>query len=615
MNRILIVDDSDLVSGVLTQFLEENGYEIERACNGVEGIEKAYNMIPDLIIMDVEMPIMQGYQASRLLKSRRWVKDIPILMHTSLSDDRDKYWAISCGADDFVTKDFDNLDLLLEKVRTLLDHPQYSVDAIKEEASTLTRDRIFEMIGLTLDVQLFNSTINNLLGEISHSSMRSLQDTIREIIFLLNKVCESHICILMLEYKKRPYSYARVNENVFRSDLEDFQQICLNDFYESFQGLNLEDVEKTIFSIDTRDDFEKERIDNKKISSYSCFNLMGKGGKVVGTLHLGNFSNNYYSDYITGNIRIFADGAGMVVENSLLYKEVLEMKDKIRHVFSKFVPEEIINDLVEKESDKDLMVGEKRNIVVLFSDIRAFTTISETNTPEQVVSFLNRYFDTQVAIIKKYGGNIDKFIGDAIFAIFGAPISYEDNAVRAAKASIEMIEALPTITTDGMNIPEPGFRIGIGLHEGDAIVGNIGSSTKFDYTAIGDTVNLAARLESLTKHYKREILVSEEMKDKLKDGFPLREIDFVKVKGKDIATSLFAVEFDSRLIEPEYLKEYKKAYKMYRLGNFTSALEYFTGLHKLIPEDTVVETFIGRCEEFLKTPPENWDGSLTLDFK
>ena len=615
MNRILIVDDSDLVAGVLTQFLEENGFEIDRACNGVEGIEKAYNLLPDLIIMDVEMPIMQGYQASRLLKSRRWVKDIPILMHTSLTDDRDKYWAISCGADDFITKDFDNLEILLEKVRNLVKHPEYSAEAIKEEASTLTRDRIFEMIGLTLDVQLFNSTINNLLGEIGHSSMRSLEDTIREIIFLLNKVCESNICILMLEYKKRAYSYTRVDENIYRSDLDNFEQICLNDFYENFQTLNLEDVGKTIFDIDSRDDFEKERIDNKKISSYSWFKLMGKGGKIVGSLHLGNFSNNYYSDYITDNIRVFADGAGMIVENSLLYKEVLEMKDKIRHVFSKFVPEEIINDLIEKESDKDLMVGEKRNIVVLFSDIRSFTTISETNTPEQVVSFLNRYFDTQVAIIKKYGGNIDKFIGDAIFAIFGAPISYEDNAIRAARASIEMIEALAAIDVDGMNIPGPGFRIGIGLHEGDAIVGNIGSSTKFDYTAIGDTVNLAARLEGLTKHYKREILVSEQMKKKLNDEFPLREIDFVKVKGKDIATSLFAVEFDSRLLEPEYIKEYQKAYKMYKLGNFTTALEYFNTLHKLVPEDTVVETFIGRCEEFIKNPPSEWDGSLTLDFK
>ena len=159
MKKILIVDDSDLVAGMLTQFLEEHDYEISRASNGVEGVEAAYRIIPDLIIMDVEMPLMQGYQASRLLKSRRWIRDIPILMHTSLTDDRDKYWAISCGADEFINKDFDNLDLLLSRVEQLIDHAPFNNESLAEEAENLTRDKIFEMIGMTLDVQLFNSTI------------------------------------------------------------------------------------------------------------------------------------------------------------------------------------------------------------------------------------------------------------------------------------------------------------------------------------------------------------------------------------------------------------------------------------------------------------------------
>ncbi len=615
MKKILIVDDSDLVAGMLTQFLEEHGYEISRAANGVEGVEAAYQIIPDLIIMDVEMPLMQGYQASRLLKSRRWIRDIPILMHTSLTDDRDKYWAISCGADEFINKDFDNLDLLLSRVEQLINHEPLDFEGLTEEAENLTRDKIFEMIGMTLDVQLFNSTIHNLLGEIGHSSMRSLQDTIKEILLLLKKVCESHIAVLMLEYKKRPYAYIRIEDNIFKPDMDDFEQICLNDFYESFPSLNMDMIENTVFDLENRDDFDRERLDGKKISSYSCFRLKGKGGKVVATLHLGNFSNNYFSDLIVNNINIFADGAGMIVENSLLFREVVEMKDRIRHVFSKFVPEEIINDLIDKESDKDLMVGEKRRVAILFSDIRSFTTISETNSPEHVVGFLNRYFDTQVAIIKKHGGNIDKFIGDAIFAIFGAPISYEDNAMRAALAAREMIEALPGISTEGMDIPGGSVHIGIGLHEGSVIVGNIGSSTKFDYTAIGDAVNLAARLEGLTKHYKREILVSEEVYKQIGSEFPLREVDFVKVKGKDIATSLYSVEFDKRIMDEDYLKDYYKAYKMYKLGNFTSALEYFRQLNKKIENDFIVQNFIKRCEEFEEQPPEGWNGSLALDFK
>ncbi len=128
---ILIVDDSDLVAGVLGGALAAAGYRGVRAANGADGILAAYREMPDLIIMDVEMPLMQGYQASRLLKSRRGVKEIPILMHTSLSEDKDKYWAVSCGADDFVNKDFDNLERLIETVGRLSEHAPYPVDVIR----------------------------------------------------------------------------------------------------------------------------------------------------------------------------------------------------------------------------------------------------------------------------------------------------------------------------------------------------------------------------------------------------------------------------------------------------------------------------------------------------
>lgn len=614
LKTVLIVDDSELVAGVLTGALEETGYRVIRAKNGVEGVELAYREIPDVIIMDVEMPLMQGYQASRLLKYRRGVKAIPIVMHTSLSEDKDKYWAMSSGADAFVNKDFDNLGKLCETVDKLAHHSPYDNDVIREDAAGIDHDRVFEMIGTIFDGQLFKSTILNLLGDMGRS-MGSPTETAEGILALLPKVCDTHIAVLMAKYGKDAKVYVRPSKLAVQSDMTDFLNVCFADFYEHFPSVSLDGIESQIFGEDRNPDFDKLRLDGKRMSSYFHWPLIGKGGTVVGTLHLGNFSNNYFSETISENIIVFAEGAGIILENSILFKQVSDMQEKIRHVFSKFVPSEIIDDLLERGSDEALMVGEDRSIVVLFSDIRSFTTITETNGAEAVVSFLNNHFRVMVDIIKKHGGSIDKFIGDAIFAIFGAPVSYEDNALRATRAAIEMIRAMASVDTSGLKLPETGYAIGIGLHEGKAIVGNIGSSDKFDYTAIGDTVNIASRLEGLTKHYHKRILVSEDMAKKLEREFGLREVDRVKVKGKMEATSIFSLKAAEELIPEGAAADYSKGLKLYKLGNWDTARDYFNKVLDSCPDDWLSKLFIERCDRFSVAPPENWDGSIALDFK
>lgn len=612
--KVLIIDDSDLVAGVLSQALEDAGFETLRAPNGVDGVIAAYREIPDLIIMDVEMPLMQGYQASRLLKRRRGVRDIPVIMHTSLSDDKDKYWALSSGADAFVNKDFDNLEVIVDKVGRLIGHTPLDEKTIREDGASVNREKVFEMIGAIFDGELFRSTILNILGDIGRS-IGSLRRTCGDILALLPKVCEADIGVILLKKGRIPEAYIRPVAAVFRSDVDEFIEICYPDFAEHFPQLGYQDMNRILFGVEERDDFDKLRLDQRKISSYVSFPLMGKGDAAIGSLHIGSFINNYFSDFISANIEVFARGAGMVVENSLLYNQSREMEEGIRNVFGKFVPREIIDDLVEKQSDEALLVGEKRRIVVLFSDIRSFTSISENNSAEAVVSFLNSHFTIMVDIIKKHGGSIDKFIGDAIFAIFGAPISYEDNADRAVRAAAEMIEALGDVRVEGLALPEIGYDIGIGLHEGEAIVGNIGSSEKFDYTAIGDTVNIASRLEGLTKHYHRKILLSEELYAQLDGTFPVREVDIVKVKGKLSATRLFSVEMPGDPAETEQKDLYEKGLKQYKLGNWESAVDYFTRLKEACAEDWLAGMFLERCLRFREEPPENWDGSLALDFK
>ena len=611
---ILLVDDSDLVAGVLTQFFSARGYRVVRAENGAEGIRLAYAEIPDVIIMDVEMPLIQGYQASRLLKHRRGVREIPIIMHTSRSEDRDQYWAFDSGADAFINKDFDNLETLAAKVDVLADHPPPDLSAIREDEGGVAGEALFETMGGLFDEQLFKSAVVNLLTA-AGKRIGSLSATAEGIFEVLDKVCEVHLAAILMKYGREPVAYIRPSDAVFRADVDELYRVCLNDFYRHFPDLNLEKTRQVFLNLDHRGDFNKLRIDGRRISSYTAVDIRGKGDTVVGTLHLGNLTNNYFSDTIVAQIRTFTDYAGIILENAILFNQISEMQHKIRTVFAKLVPKEIIDDLVERHSEAAFMTGEKRELAVLFSDIRSFTTISEHNSAEDVVSFLNQYFNTMVGIIKAHGGTIDKFVGDAILAIFGAPKSYEDNARRAVRAAIEMIRAASRVDLGNLVLPPDGFQIGIGIHEGPAVVGFIGSFDKLDYTVIGDTVNLASRLEGLTKYYKRPIIVSETVRERIADEIFLREVDTVKVKGKETATAIYTAELDPEPFSETFTDHYHKGLKLYKMGSWDTALEYFNACAAAVPDDPVTALFIERCKAFRDRPPSDWDGTVVMDFK
>jgi adenylate cyclase len=616
--KILIVDDSDLIVMLLQETLENDGYETIRAVNGAEGIEMAYREIPDLIIMDVEMPVMKGYQASRLLKSRRGVQDIPIIMHTSNSEDRDRMWAYSSGADTYIVKDPDNLDILLKNINELIGQSKPDRNLIENDSKEIRQDTILEMLNSLYDQQLYNSTILNLLGEVGRS-IGDLSETVEKIIGLINNICDSCIAVIMFPQKKLSNSFIYAGEDTYRSDVDKISPICLQDYIETFPDANPDNINTRMIGVDGRETFGDIRTDNKEISSYIHFPLYGNGGSPVGTIHLGSFINNYFSKHLSENIGIFARGAGIVLENALLFNQVSNMEMKIRNVFSKFVPSDIIDDMVEHQSQSSLLAGEKREVVVLFSDIRSFTTISENNKAEDVVAFLNEYFDIMVAPVTKYGGTVDKFIGDAVLALFGAPKSYEDNTLRAVKAAIEMVESLGKVQCADLRLPPAGLNMGIGIHVGELIVGNIGCKDKFDYTVIGDTVNLASRIEGLSKYYKQHIIVSDSVKKKISGDFYFRELDSVKVKGKSEATTLYTVSIENDADNKQLAgcrRNYSKALEMYKLKNWNTAIEYFSKTLEYWSDDYISGMYLERCRDFQINPPgEDWDGSEILDFK
>jgi adenylate cyclase len=213
----------------------------------------------------------------------------------------------------------------------------------------------------------------------------------------------------------------------------------------------------------------------------------------------------------------------------------------LRTTFGRYVSPQILQHILA-HPEKVELGGERRDLTVLFSDIRGFTTISEASEPEEVVEMLNEYLTRMVEILLAHGGTLDKFIGDAVMGFWNAPTADPDHARHAVACSLEMIEETARIRERWEKSGKAAIRIGIGVNTGDAVAGNIGAEQVFSYTVIGDTVNLASRLEGKNKDYGTEIIISEFTKERIGDDFELVYLDDVKVKGKEKAVRIYEVK-------------------------------------------------------------------------
>ena len=382
----------------------------------------------------------------------------------------------------------------------------------------------------------FMNTQQQLAGMKIRTS--DLTETVSLIFDRIFELVRPHIAVILINNNQQATGFIRPSEELFRQDYHDFRNFCLNDFFSYFKGLNLEDIDETFF-IDGRDDFDKINMNPQKLSSYISFPVKNRNGDVEATIHLGHLRNNYFSGRVTYLLEGFISAMAGSFYYSLRMHQLRMRKEKLLNIFSRFVPPEIIPDLVKREKDKDSRGADKREIAVLFSDIRSFTTITEQNSAQQVVDFLNRHFNVMVSIIKKHGGTIDKFIGDAIVAIFGAQEGFENRSLNAVRAAMEMIEALPGIDCSSLLLKDDKYGIGIGIHEGPAIVGNIGSEEKADYTAIGDVIGVAEELEALTKKYEGCILVSEHARNQIGGAIEMSLQDRIEL-GKDGEMEIYA---------------------------------------------------------------------------
>jgi len=317
------------------------------------------------------------------------------------------------------------------------------------------------------------------------------------------------------------------------------------------------------------------------------------GAIVLTSRHL--FGQGIFLSPLYGLLTVAVLGGSLLL---IRFWQEERQKKKLRGIFSRYVSPEVVNQVTRQA--EDLMAGEERELSIMFTDIRSFTTLSEKLKPEEVVSLLNYYFSPMTALVRKHSGTLDKFIGDALMAYWNAPLDVADHSRKAVETALAMQEALPLVNERLRADLNLEISIGVGVHTGRAFVGNMGTSDFINYTLIGDSVNLASRLEGLCPVYGVGIAVSGEVKKACGDAFAWQFLDSIRVKGK---TQPVDVYLPLRLEEAELRRDelalWEQAREMYAAEDFAAAGALLTTLCNDFPERKLYAVFAGKVSKHL----------------
>jgi adenylate cyclase len=303
-----------------------------------------------------------------------------------------------------------------------------------------------------------------------------------------------------------------------------------------------------------------------------------------------------------------------------VYRYITEEREKkkIRGAFQYYLTASVINEML-KDPAKLKLGGDKKDLTVLFSDIRGFTTVAENmKTPEELVHLLNEYLTAMTNVVFTHDGLLDKYMGDAIMAVFGAPLNQPDHPLRACKTALGMIDELKKLQKKWADEGRPVLTIGIGINSGDMVVGNMGSEMRFDYTVMGDSVNLGSRLEGINKEYGTNIVISESTHNAVKNVLFCRELDSVRVKGKNLPVKIYELLGEKKDAEKweKAVGIFEEGLSKYRQCLWDEAIISFQRVLEIKADDAPAKLYIVRCQELKKNPPkEPWDGVFTMTKK
>lgn len=304
------------------------------------------------------------------------------------------------------------------------------------------------------------------------------------------------------------------------------------------------------------------------------------------------------------------------VRGGLVVLEDISREKRLKSTMYRYLTPHVAEQVMAL-GDDSLMVGERKEVTILFSDIRGYTTLTENLGAAEVVSLLNQYFETMVESVFHYEGTLDKFIGDALMAVFGAPLPLENHAWRAVQSALDMRQRLYEFNQRRIIQSQPQIHFGIGISSGEVVSGNIGSRKRMDYTVIGDGVNLSSRLEGATKEYGSDIILSEFTYNLCHERIWVRQLDRIRVKGKHQAVDIYELISDrSTPLDDktqEFLYHYDAGRTAYISRDFAQAIASFEAAKRIQPSDQAVNIHLARAYNYQKTPPpKSWDGVWTM---
>jgi class 3 adenylate cyclase len=341
----------------------------------------------------------------------------------------------------------------------------------------------------------------------------------------------------------------------------------------------------------------------------------------IGVLHLCRDDETLFTAKDLKLANVFAHHGAQEIEISKLIEKVkseLKKRDFIKTTFERYVSHNVVDEII-KNPDMIHLGGQKKTLTIFFTDIGNFTNLSEILSPEEVVNYLNDYFQGMCAAILEYDGTINRFQGDAILAFWGAPIAQDNHALLACQAALRCREFLKHLEEKWVagGLPPRTYRFGI--NTGEVVVGNVGSSSRFEYMAVGEDVSLASRLEGANKHYGTQILISERTYSLIKDALIAREIDIIRVVGNSKPVKIYelvAEKGKSNEKTARQLEHFEAGVCAYRVRQWEKAISCFIQVLQLTPEDNPAKIYIKRCIEYQQVePPHNWEGIHELTVK
>ena len=606
---VYLAATSKVLTKMLCTALDKKGYKTKSFDDGFTLIKDVISNPPALIIADKDLPSISGIELCKILKSGSDRNTIPFIL-ISTDDSIFDFWTTAREANRVVLVSDDNIDKLISSAEELIEKDYVDSELFMTRSEKTEEQTLVSWLVNAMDKSDFFLNMTQNIIQL-YTFVKDIDYLVAQVFRMIYTACAFDGIALILN--SQPAKVYISGTEFFEADVGDeFWNICKAEYEQQVKKNHLNNYEEKQI-----ENVLLSRPQNSQYESYCAFTIKNEKD-FIGTLHLASTRKQTFTYKVQSSIDFILPSLANLLQESLVRADLTKQEEKLRSAFSKFVPEEVINDFLNSDGNQELKNNnEKRNVVILMCDIRSFTSISEINKPEDVVNFLNTYFTRMVDIVKKYGGTVDKFIGDAIMVLFGAPISYNDNAKRAVQAAIEMYSQLESIPHSQLKLPE-GIKldIGIGIHYGDVIVGQIGSADKTNYTVIGDTVNLASRLEGLTKLYGAKIIVSQAVRDELEvtdEDMNILLLDSVKVKGKKEAVFIYQV--DKNPLPEEFTEAYEKGFKSYNEGAFSLAIPYFEKAVEVMPLNKAARIMLERCDEFAVNRPENWDGAIALTSK